>query len=126
MKKKITATHLAEAATRHFHGETLSDIAADLGISENSLISAKNRRAGEWRQAIEAARRAIAAAPIAALESEVEALKSENAELKNRNATLEAESDSMRTELQAIKIENKEIRTRSRERALYHHFRRNN
>ena len=117
MKKKITDALLAEAATRNFHGETLESIAASLDIPVNSLISAKNRRSGEWRQAIDAARHAIAEAPIAAL-------KRENAELKSRNATLETENKAMRAELQAIKIENKEIREQHRKQALYHHQRR--
>ena len=124
MKKKITGSLLVEAATRNFHGETLESIATSLDIPVNSLISAKNRRTGEWRQAIDAARRAIAEAPIKALKSEVETLKSKKAALKSRNATLEAENEAMRAELQAIKIENKGIRERHREQALYHHQRR--
>lgn len=123
MKKKITDALLAEAATRNFHGETLESIAASLGIPYNSLISAKNRRTGEWRQAIDAARHAIAEAPIKALKSEIETLKSENAELKSRNATLETENEAMRAELQAIKVENKEIRERYRKQAIAHHQR---
>ena len=74
MKKNITDAQLVEAATRNFHGEILSDIAISMGIPYNSLISAKNRRSGEWRQAIDAARRAIAEAPIAELKREVKAL----------------------------------------------------
>ena len=117
MKQKITAALLAEAATRNFHGETLEDIAASLGISYNSLVSAKNRRVGEWRQATDAARRAIAEAPIAAL-------KREKTELKSRNATLETENEAVRAELEAIKIENKQIKERHRKQALYNHQRR--
>ena len=124
MKKKITDALLAEAATRNFHGETLESIATLMGIPYNSLISAKNRRSGEWRQAIDAARRAIAEAPIAELKREVKALTSENTQLKSRNATLEDENEAMRVELEAIKSENKEIRERHRQQALHHHFRR--
>ena len=125
MKKKITGSLLAEAATRHFYGETLSDIVTSWGIPVNSLISAKNRRPGEWRQAVDAAKRTIVETPIKALKCEVEALKSENAELKSRNATLEAESEAMRAEVTAIKIENKEIRERHRQQALANQFRGN-
>ena len=110
MKQKITDAHLAEAATRHFYGETLSSIAASLGIPENSLISAKNRRSGEWRQAIDAAKRAIAAEPITELKREKAALKSENAELKSRNATLEAQSKAMQAEIEAVKAENENLK----------------
>ena len=112
MKKKITDAHLAEAATRHFYGETLSSIAASLGIPENSLISAKHRRSGEWRQAIGTAKRAIAEEPITELKRENTALKSENAELKSRNATLETESKAMQAEIEAVKAENENLKAR--------------
>lgn len=103
MKKKITEALLAEAATRHFQGETLSNIAASLGIPENSLISAKNRRAGEWRQATDAARRAIAEEPIAELKCENAALKSENTTLKAASEAKQIEIEVLRAKLEDLK-----------------------
>lgn len=48
MKKAITEAQFTEAVFRHYHGETLEEIANDFGISPNTLKSIKSRKSGEW------------------------------------------------------------------------------
>ena len=50
MKRAITDAQFTEAVFRHYHGETLEEIAEDFGISANTLKSIKSRKSGEWNR----------------------------------------------------------------------------
>lgn len=94
MSLKITDTDLRAAARRHHGGETLTQIAKDMGVAYGTLVSAKRRRAKVWQDAI-----AVIASQAPPPQTERESEHSQIKTLMNTIADKDAEIQQLRDAL---------------------------
>lgn len=50
MKIRITEAQFIEAVYRNYHGETITEIAEDFGVSQPTLSQLKSRRSKDWKR----------------------------------------------------------------------------